>query len=240
MKFIYFSIFIILFQFGYGQLNYNTNEKTFSASGDAILRVKPDQVVISLGAESRGKDLLSTKEKNHKIINQVIAYCKKQGIKENYIQTDYIKIHPSYQTDEEDQVHFYTVHQSLSIVLDDVTKYEEILTNVLKFGINRVENIEFRTTKLRESRDKVRKMAITAAKQKAEFLSGEVGLKLGKIVNINESVQNPMNSFSMSNYANISQNVAQDVIGDSQGETLSVGLLSLKAYVTLTYDLTED
>lgn len=56
----------------------NTNQPSFRSSGDAILRIQPDQVVLSLGVESRGKELLDTKEKNYQILTAAINYCKNQ------------------------------------------------------------------------------------------------------------------------------------------------------------------
>ena len=114
-----------------------------------------------------------------------------------------------------------------------------ILTELLNFGVNQVNNIEFRTTKLKENRYKVRKMAIEAAKEKAQFLTEEVGIELDKIINIEESTYNPENAFSRSNYANFSQNVVQNSGAGIESSTLSVGLLSLKATVTLTYSIKE-
>ena len=102
-----------------------------------------------------------------------------------------------------------------------------------------MNNVEFRTTNLKENRYKVRKMAIEAAKEKAEFLTNEIGIKLGKIVNIGETVNNPANSFSRNNYANVSQNVVQFDTGGTEDSTLALGMLSLKVTVNLTYEIVE-
>ena len=220
--------------------NLNAGEKTFRVSGDAILRIQPDQVVLSLGVETRGKELIDTKNKNYEIVNKAIEYCKEQGIPERYIQTDYIRINPHYSYGNDVIVDYYSVNQSISIVLEDLDKYERILTELLKLGINKVDNIEFRTTKLKEYRYQVRKMAIEAAKEKAKFLSNEVDIKLGEIINIGETVTNPTNSFSRSNYANTSQVMVQSFSnGTVDSGALSVGLLSLKATITLVYKVDE-
>ena len=212
------------------------------ASGDAILRVQPDQVVLSLGVESRGKELVATKNKNYKIIEQAINYCKQKGVVEKHIQTDYIRINPYYHYGNNENnatINYYNVVQSLSIVIEDLASYEAILTELLNLGINKVNNVEFRTTKLKENRLKVRKMAIDAAKEKAKFLTEEVGITLGKIVNIGEYVTNPVNSFSRANYANVSQNMAQNIGVENGNGTLAVGMLSLKATINLTYKIIE-
>ena len=226
-------------QIGFGQHDTPINGNLFRASGDAILRIQPDQIVLSLGVNTRGKELVPTKEQNYTIMNQAIAYCKSAGIPEKYIQTDYIRINPHFDYRKDLTIDYYGISQTISIVIEDLNKYEQILTELLNIGINQVNNIEFRTTKLKEYRYQVRKMAIEAAKEKAQFLTEQVGIELGKIINIEETVHNPVNSFSRSNYANISQNVAQNISNGTDSGALSVGLLSIKARVSLTYRIKE-
>lgn len=239
MKKTLLFVFIISFQIVNAQVYMETSNNLFRVSGDAILRVPPNQVVLSLGVESRGKALAPTKQKNADIMQKAMGFCKKEGVPEKYIQTDYIRINPHYEYRNEVTIDYYSVNQSISVVIDDLDKYELILTELLNIGINQVNDIEFRTTELKEHRFKVRKMAIEAAKEKAEFLTKEVEIELDKIINIEESTNNPVNSFSRSNYANLSQNIVQNTTAGIDGSSLSVGLLSLKATITLTYSLKE-
>ena len=242
MKYLIASLFALTsFSLSAQMYPYNPNNKQiFRSSGDAILRIQPDQVVLSLGVESRGKDLIKTKDETYKKLSASIKYCKEQGIPDKYIQTDFIRINPHYDYGSDVIIDYYSVTQKFSIIIEDLDKYETLLTELLNLGINKVNNIEFRTTKLKENRYKVRKMAIEAAKEKAKFLADEIDIKLGKIINISESTNNPVNSFSRSNYANISQNIVQSDGGGFDGSTLAIGMLSLKANVNLTYELIED
>ena len=58
----------------------NSTQENFTVSGDAILRIQPNQVVLYLGVESRGKELFKTKEKNYSILSKAINYCKEMKI----------------------------------------------------------------------------------------------------------------------------------------------------------------
>lgn len=235
MKYKLLFILILYSQLCFGQFYGSPNEEFFRVSGDAILRIEPDQVVFSLGVQSRGEDLPFTKKENYAIISRAIKYCKEQGISEKYIQTDYLSIKPFYDHGYDLKVDGFEVKQSLTIILEDLNKYEKILTDLLNLGINIVENIDFRTTKLKENRYKVRSMAIEAAKEKAIFLTEQVDIELEEIINITESTQNPIPSFNRYNYANISQNIVQNYHGETGDSPLAIGMLSLKANVSLTY-----
>lgn len=237
---ILFTILVGLFSFqAIGQVYGlpNSTKRYFTSSGDAILRIQPDQVVLSLGVESRSKDLLVAKKDNYKRLSASIKYCKDNGIPDKFIQTDYIQINPHYNYNNDINVEYYSVSQSFSIIIEDIEKYEEFLTSLLELGINKVKNIEFRTSQLKEHRQRVRKMAIAAAKEKAEFLTNEIGIELDKTVNIKESTRNPVNSFGNRNYANNVQNVVRYNSEDMDGSSLAVGMLSLRSEVTLTFEV---
>lgn len=233
-------VFALLVSYsGFSQFYGGIKENKMTVSGDAILRVVPDQVVFNLGVILKGEDLLEIKNDNYKRMEKVINYCKDRGIPQNHIQTDQIYISPSYHSHNNYEIEYYTVSQSISIVLENLDIYDQLLTSLLGMGINKVNHVEFRAKDIKDYRYQVRKMAIEAAKEKAEFLSQEVGIKIGDIINIGESVQNPSNSFGRHNYANYSQNVAQ-LGGGQNGDSLSVGMLSFKASVTLVYDILDD
>ena len=94
---------------------------------------------------------------------------------------------------------------------------------------------------MQEYKNKVRILAIKAAKEKAEFLTKEVGIELGEIVNITESSPNYTNrSYSLSNVANTMQNVAPISSDNYDDSGISLGMISISSTVNLTYLIKED
>ena len=180
-----------------------------------------------------------TKESNHEIINKAIKFCKKNNIAKEYIQTDFISIKPTYNYNNSIEIRYYSINQALSIVLLDIENYERILTGLLEIGINQVHDIAFNTTELKKYRQLAREMAIEAAKEKAIFLSKNVGVELGEIVNIGERVSSPMPSYSRYNYNSPSQNqtIVYNLEDTEDTSVLSLGMISVKAVITLTYEL---
>ncbi len=239
---IILSVVVLSIQNLYSQNIVKKEAQLFRISGDAILRVQPDQIVVNFGIKLRGEELVNIKEKSSKIMNKAIKYCKEQNIPEKYIQTDFIRINPqynyeSYKSKNNMTINYYEVVQTITVIIEDLGKYEQILTDLLSLGINKVNNITFRTTKLKENRYKVRQMAIEVAKEKAKFLTSKVGLELGNIINISEYTYLPVNSLSRNTYANVSQNIYTNIDEGMLSKGLSIGMLSLKAAVNLTYEL---
>lgn len=213
------------------------NNNKFYVSGDAIIRIAPNQVIMDLGVMSRGKDLVKTKVDNSLKIKNAIEYCVSHGILRKYIQTDFVNINPHYSYDKDIEIDYYSVYQGVSIVIEDISKYEKMLTDLLVIGINKINNIRFRTTELKKYRFKVRKMAIEAAKEKAEFLTKEVGMELGKILNVSERIDNIRKSFNVNNYSNVITNSIQNTGYNEESGSLVLGMISIKATVTLTYEI---
>jgi len=73
-----------------------------------------------------------------------------------------------------------------AVTLKDTSLFERLVTTALKSGANRLIGFEYRTTDLRKHRDEARRMAIRAAKEKAELLAGELGTRVGKPQTIGE------------------------------------------------------
>lgn len=208
-----------------------------TVNADAIVRVAPNQVVLSLGVVTRSQSLMDAKTENYKIIEKAISLCKSEGIEGKHIQTDFVSIRPIYHKDHV-MIEFYQVEQTLNIVLGELSKYDKLITELMNNGINLIHSVEFRSTEMHKYRDEARRMAIQAAKEKALLLSSETEIQLDRIINVSEVMRDYDNYRSPT--SNISQNIIQYGDVSQHSETLSAGMIPIKASITLTYSLKED
>lgn len=158
-------------------------------SGEAEVMAIPDEVAIALGVETVNNELDKAKAANDEIVRGLIAHAIKIGISATDLQTDYLEIEPKYERYEKKREFLgYYVRKSIVITLKDVSKLETILEVALKIGVNYVHEVRFQTSHLKEHRDKARSLAIQAARAKAEALSQELNLKLGRPLSIEEEL----------------------------------------------------
>ena len=152
-----------------------------SVTGEAEIRVVPDEVILTLGVETWNKNMGIAKGQNDAIVARVFALAEDHGIAPEHVQTDYVNIEPRYRSGYYEERDFigYFVHKTLVITLRDLDKFEDILADALEAGVNYVHGIQFRTTELRKHRDEARALAIRAAKEKADALAGELGQEVG-------------------------------------------------------------
>src|SRR5262252_5159 len=72
------------------------NPRTITCSGDAEIRVTPDEVSIMLGVEAFDKDLQKSKGETDERIKRIISSAIKAGVEEKRIATDQMSIEPHY------------------------------------------------------------------------------------------------------------------------------------------------
>lgn len=221
--------------------------RTITVTGDAQLRVVPDEVILTLGVETWDKNMDRAKEQNDAIIRALLALTAERGIAAEHVQTDYVNIEPRYRDGYYEERDFigYFVRKSVVITLRDLSQFEDLLADALKAGVNYVQGIEFRTTELREHRDEARALAIQAAQEKAEALAGELDQGLGEPTVIQEQQSGWWSGYGSwwgSSWGNpLSQNVIQEIgsLSPGTGDNLAPGQININARVSVTFQLSD-
>lgn len=223
--------------------------RTIQVTGNAEVRVMPDEVVLTLGVQTQDAELSACKERNDSAVKDTTQTLKEFNIPTLRIQCDFLDIRPTYRDDYRLlDLTGYTCRQSLVVVFDDTSKVDEILTTALKHGASTIHGVEFRTTKLREHRDHARSLAIKAAKEKAKALAGELNQSIGEPRSIVEQSSGWQywggyswwNSwYGRSSFSSLSQNVVYEAPGQSQKDdaVLALGAISITATVNVTFEL---
>ena len=215
-----------------------------TVTGDADVRVVPDEVVLTLGVETDDMNLSAAKAENDARMSRVIRVAADAGLPDNLIRTDYLGIEPRYRFDGGQRIFLgYWVQKSVALTLRDVDAFEDLLSAVLEAGANYVHGIQFRTTELRSHRDRARSLALEAARKKAEMMARQLGHGVGGTVLIREDRSSWWSSYGGwwrgGRGAYMSQNVVQNAPaggGVAEGAT-APGQLSVTAHVTVTFEL---
>ncbi|MCI0478002.1 MAG: SIMPL domain-containing protein [Anaerolineales bacterium] len=222
--------------------------RPITATGEAEIKVAPDEVILVLGVETWDKNIQIAKKQNDERVKKITALTKDFGIEPRYVQTDQINIEPRYRNGTYTDSDFigYFIRKTIVITLKDVSKFEDVFTGALGAGATHVHGIQFRTTELRKYRDQARALAIQAAREKASALAGELGRKIGEPQSIQENSAGWWSSYSAwwgGRWGGaMSQNVVQNVSGGSsfsEEGTFAPGQISISARVTVTFDLEE-
>jgi uncharacterized protein YggE len=216
-----------------------------TVSGQAEMRVPPDEVVFTLEVESVDKDVMAAKKKTDESVKQVFALARDNKVNTDDVQTSYISVEPKYNTDDlgygdERRVTKriflgYEVSKTIAIRLKDISRFDPLLSDVLKAGVTKVSNVEFRDSQIRKHRDQARAMAIKAAQEKANLLAREIGQTIGPAHSITEGAAGRYPSQSM--MQNSTSVISGDLSASESESAIAPGLISVTAQVTVSFKL---
>ena len=201
-----------------------------SISGEGKIKVTPDMAVIQLGVQNNGKDAKEVKTLNDVIIDKVIKYIKKFNIPVSDYQTAQMSLNKNY--DYEKKKYSYQANQTISVTLKDISKYDAFMMDVMETGINVINGVEFKSSKVETYETEARKKAILNAKKKADdYVSVLPGQKVGKAILISDN-----------SYTNYPQPVfmAKGMMLESDAaprETLAIGEIEIVCTVNVSFGL---
>jgi len=219
-----------------------TQPPLISVSGSAEVKVAPDEIYLRVGVETRNENLAEAKRDNDERVSRSLAFLKNSGLKEKDVQTDFISIEPTYDNSfPQTKTIAYMVRRSIEVKLTKIDIFEGVLTGLLTNGVNTVHGIEFRTSELRKHRDEARAMAIRAAKEKADAMASELGVKRGRVYSVNANDAggwwgSGSGYWGAGGGGGMFQNAVQNAGGASEESgTLSIGQISVSASVNVSF-----
>lgn len=201
-----------------------------TVSGEGKVKVVPDQASISISIETKGTRAADVKRENDKKIDVILKFIKKSNIATEDFQTQRVSLNPNY--DYEKKKYSYIATQNIQILLKDLAKYDELMEGLVNEGINRIDNVEFKSSKLVQLQSDARKLAVKEAKAKAEDFVSVLGQKVGKAILISDNSQSYHPQPRM--YA-MKSSIAMDE--SAPRETLAIGEIEITANVSVNFFL---
>ena len=210
--------------------------RTISTTGDAVVHVVPDEVVVALGVETFAPKLEDAKKACDERGSRLVQTIKAAGVEERHVQTDVLQLEIRYRGRPSDGIEGYYARRSYSVTLKQPKKLEGLLDAALTSGANQIGGISYRTSELRKQRDRARQMAIKAAKEKAVALSAELNCTAGTPRTITEGGGGYTPWYGR---FNAGQNANQEAagVGSEGDEPTPFGQIAISAQVSVTFDL---
>jgi uncharacterized protein YggE len=240
---IVLSAFLLCSAFTPPALTQDTSNRPrlVSVTGTAEVNVAPDEVILSLGVESRDRDLTIAKAQHDHRVKKLLAEAHDAGVEGKYIQTSMLQMRPDYSEEKVPRFLTYQVSQTIQVTLKDLSKYEHLITKLLEAGVNRVDSVEFLVAEPRKYKDEARAKAIRAAREKAVAMAVELGQTVGKPWDISEEGFNGL--FGQTNYSiQMNRSVQASSYANDGGlsaeeSTVAPGEVSIRASVRVSFQL---
>ena len=212
-----------------------------SVRGESELEKPADQLRISLGVVTDGKDAQQTLKDNSEVMDGVVKAIRKAGLEDGEYQTGRFRVQPVYSrrprgADEtwKPQILGYQVTNTVDIKTKKLELAGALIQDASKAGANSVNSIAFDLADERKHRREAIEEATKHAVEDAHVLSMAAGVKLVRVLSINLDDARPI----------VSPPRSQMAMGRAMADAgvmppITPGEVTVRASVTIVYEIEE-
>lgn len=208
-----------------------TTPDVFQVNGEGKAVAVPDTASISFGVTKTAPTVADAQNQTNTAISDITSALKDAGIDEKDMQTTNYSVNPNYDITGRQTITGYTVTQNILLKIAPLDKANKAVDIITAKGANIVGQVSFgfSDSLKKQLEDKARKMAVDAAKEKAQSLAGASGIHLGKIINV---VENPQETPIIQPFA---LPAAKDAASEGTPTQVTPGQNTVSLTVTLSY-----
>jgi uncharacterized protein YggE len=193
---VFLFLAVVLSGHAYADVESVEAQRRIVVGGTGTATRAPDMAVLSLTVMREAVTAREALDQNSAAMEQVITSMKKQGIAGSDLQTSGFAINPRYSYPQRSnpgevrKLLGYTVRNSLTVRVRDISRMGEVLDASVSLGVNEGGGIVFTNDDSSEALEEARVAAVQAATLKAKTLAKSAGVNLGPVMEISEHSRN--------------------------------------------------
>ncbi len=184
---------IKIFDIAYPLTLVTTNKSSeLAVVGEGKVEVTPDTAYVDTGITvDKASSVVEAQKKINETNNKIINALREIGIEKADIKTSNYSIYPSYKYENSgNKIDGYNGNATIEIKVRNPQMVSRVIETVTSAGANQIQGSRFVVDKPELYREEARNTAIKNAKDQAQKMAKNLGIKLGKITNIVESSPN--------------------------------------------------
>ncbi len=166
---------------------------TINVRGEGEVMARPDIGTFSFSVMAEGDDAASAQNDSAEKINAITAYLAENGVEEKDIKTSSYYLNPnyvyptrpcptgSYCPPGEPEIDGYEVSQTVEVKVRDLDQAGDLISGVGQRGATNISGLSFTIDDESNLKAEARAAAIADAKEKAEELAADLGVRLVRI-----------------------------------------------------------
>ncbi len=212
-------------------------ETTLSVSAEASVKREPDIAYITAGVREESETAQEAMAAQAEAMSGVFDALAAAGVAKKDMQTSNLSLQPVYdyeqvtvekgRTRNEQRLRGYVASNQLTVKVRDLDRLGETLDSLVTAGGNTFSGISFSLDDPSEAMNEARQKAMKDAMARAELLAGAAGLRVARIVSINESggyMPQPVQMARMA-MAEAADSYSTPIAGGEVGYSVSVHVL---------------
>lgn len=170
-------------------VNSVTTQKTdfFTVEGLGEATGIPDSAQFVVGVNKTATTVEEAQTQVNQAVTKITGALKDLGIAESDIKTTNYSVNPNIDYSLPRQTTAgYTVDATMTVTIKDANKANKALDTATANGANIISGVTFTINDEEKTKleDQARTLAIKQAKEKAQKISNQAGIKLGRVINI--------------------------------------------------------
>ncbi len=214
---------------------------TITVHGHAHIRLPADNAVISATIVNRATQVEKAFELVEKRTQDIAAFLKQSGIADDAFSVQPVSIFrysPDRRKDpfqsssrviEDADESAYQVARKIHVTIADLKKLNTIHLGLIQRGLDRLDHIEYKSSKSKSEFEKLRVAAVKEARTKATAMAGELGAELASIHKMTD-LSSPYPNSARTNATNFDDDPFGSGYGTGMGgmgSTADAGLASV-------------
>lgn len=156
-------------------------ERSISSQGMGEVRIRPDSARFTITVKTDESDLDTALKNNEKMTLEVLSILNKYEIADADIEIGL----PSQEEGVFEPVRYF-VRNNIKVVLRDLTKFEILLTEILRWKAYQISDVRFLISDITTYKDQALNLAVSDARNKAEIVATEIGREVGEVFTVYE------------------------------------------------------
>ena len=202
-------------------------------TGEARVTAKPDRVQIDIGVSTHAVASQDAASQNARQVDAVLAAVRKAAGSSAVLKTIGYSLNPNYHyhpNGGEPTIEGYTAQNVVQVTLDDLGRIGTVIDAATQAGANHVQGIQFTLRDQDQVRAEALREAVTRARAEADVLATALGLKVVRVLSVEESSPHvlPVRVFSGG---------ARAAAAEATPTPVEAGTLDVTANVTLSVEV---
>jgi uncharacterized protein YggE len=159
-------------------------------SGEARISGRPDRVQIDIGVTTHATSSQEAAAQNARQVDAALAAVRTAAGPAALLKTTSYSLNPTYQyhpNGGEPTLTGYTATNVVQVTLDDLARIGGVIDGATRAGANHVQGIQFTLRDSDSVRAEALRQAATRARAEAEVLAAALGLKVVRVLSVEES-----------------------------------------------------
>lgn len=160
-----------------------------SVGGSGVVEGTPDQATVRLGVVTRAKKADEAEAENASAAASIHRALAVMGIERRDIRTLGYSFRPEYSEEKSGQMRLsgYVVSNVIVVTVRDTARVGNVIDTALKNGANSVDSLDFSISDTMALRQDALRVAIRDAREKADVIAKELGVRIVGIQNVSEN-----------------------------------------------------